>query len=355
MLKVFTPSFADEADTNAQNLSVKEIVCRMDPDRFEVTMLHAGQPDSRLASRSNTRLLSWRTHGNTLRTIVDILTNIPHVYFFPREGPLDAAFLTLRRNLGLKTALVSYVVSGGLASNPYPPERVRHIREADAVFDNNAYLGQLLREKMGIASAGTIHDGIDRRYFFPPKDGRRGRTQITVLFAGSFRPYKRVPLVIRQAARWPEVQFRIAGAGEEEQFCKNLASELGCRNVRFLGHLSQPEVGQEMRHADIFLFPSVIEGHPQVLLQAAGCGLPTVAMQIYHPDCVLEGRTGLLAQGDDDLSFKLDQLVRNPGLRASMGTAAVDHAMSFDWDIIAAKWAHAFEHVVAKRHQSVAS
>lgn len=350
MIKVFTPSFADEFDTNAQNLSVKEIVARLDPDRFEITMLHEKVPDSRIASRPNTRLLTWRAHGNTLRIIRDILARTPDVYFFPREGPLDAVFLRLRRYFKLKTALVSYVVSGGLDSNPYPPARVRHIRAADLVFDNNRYLGQLLYEKMRIASAGTIHDGIDRRYFFGPKEGRANRSCITVLFTGSLRPYKRAPLVIRQAARWPDVQFRIAGNGEEEQLCRSLSIELGCRNVEFLGHLPQSEIAEEMRRADIFFFPSVVEGHPQVLLQAAASGLPIVAMRVYRPDSVVDGKTGFLAENDNELSARLDQLIRDSELRYSMGKAAADHSTQFDWDRVAGQWAQAFEQVVAKRN-----
>ena len=49
MITIFTPSFADEADSNAQNLSVKEIVARLDPERACVTMLHEG--DGRSAHR----------------------------------------------------------------------------------------------------------------------------------------------------------------------------------------------------------------------------------------------------------------------------------------------------------------
>ncbi len=349
MITIFTPSYADEAGTNAQNLSVKEIVARLDPSRCAVTMLHEGEVDPRIAARPNTRLLRWKKHGNTLRTVFQILMKVPDLYFFPREGPLDAAFLSLRRHLKLKTALVSYVVSGGLQSGPYSPARVRHIREADAVFANNNYLGQLLQEKMGISSAGTLYDGIDRRYFFAPDIARSSRRELAVLCAGSYRPYKRMPLVVRQAARWPDIRFRIAGTGEEEGICQKLAAELGCRNIEFLGHLSQPRLGEEMRRADIFFFPSILEGHPQVLLQAAGSGLPVVAMWIYRPDCIVSGTTGFLVDTDDDLSLKLDELIRNSDLRHRMGEAAVAHARQFDWDIIARKWQEALEHVVAKR------
>jgi glycosyltransferase involved in cell wall biosynthesis len=350
MITIFTPSFADEADTNAQNLSVKEIVARLDPGRAAVTMLHEGAVDPRIASRPNTRLLRWQPHGNTPRIAWQILKNVPDLYFYPREGPLDSAFLSLRQHLRLKTALVSYVVSGGLYNQPYFPARARHIRKADAVFANNTYLAQLLKEKMGV-EAGIFYDGVDRRYFFPPKRPRSFGASVSVFFAGSFRPYKRVPLVVRDAARLPQVQFRIAGTGEEGDVCRRFVSEHGCKNVEFLGHLSSVAVGDEMRRADIFFFPSIIEGHPQVLLQAAACGLPTIAMNIYRPDYVVNGTTGFLVETDADLSEKLDMLIRQTELRQRMSEAAIKHAAKFDWDVIAREWLEAFEQAIARRRK----
>lgn len=350
MLTVFTPSFADEADTNAQNLSVKEIVARLDPQRIEVTMLHEGAVDPRIAARPNTKLLRWRARGNTLRTIWEIFKRVPDVYFFPREGPLDAAFFKLRRALKWKTAVVSHVVSGGLYSNSYPPMRVRNIREADAVFANNSYLSELVREKLE-REAPTIHNGIDRRYFFPAMSERKSAEPTIVLYAGSMRPYKRVPLVVRNAVRHSRARFRIAGIGEEEEICRKLTTELGCENVEFLGHLPPARLGEEMRRADVFFFPSMLEGHPQVLGQAAACGLPSVAMDIYRPDYVVNGTTGFLVANDGELSEKLDLLIRCPEVRHSMAAAAAIHAQKFDWDVIARKWQEVFAQVVAKRQR----
>jgi glycosyltransferase involved in cell wall biosynthesis len=255
MINIFTPSFADEADTNAQNLSVKEIVARLDPARFAVTMLHQGAVDARIASRSNTRLLGWHRHGNTARIMLHLLTHRPDIYFFPREGPLDAAFLTARRRLRLKSAVITYVVSGGLYTEAYPPQRERHIREADAVFANNTYLAELLEKKVGIRASGTMYDGIDRRFYFPPEVRRTGHEEVVVLCAGSLRPYKRVSLVVQQAARRPAVRFQIAGVGEEGKTLHDLVEKLGCRNVEFLGHLTQSQLGRADAARRHFLFP----------------------------------------------------------------------------------------------------
>src|ERR1039457_7065849 len=92
MITVFTPSFADESNTNAQNLTVKEVVARMDPSRFRVVMLSESAADPRIAARPNTRILRWKKRGNTARVLWHLLTHIPDVYFFPREGPSARAF-----------------------------------------------------------------------------------------------------------------------------------------------------------------------------------------------------------------------------------------------------------------------
>jgi glycosyltransferase involved in cell wall biosynthesis len=256
----------------------------------------------------------------------------------------------LRRRLKLKSAVVSYIVSGALHNGSYPPAGVRNIREADAVFANNTYLAQLVKDKLGI-DAKILHSGVDRRNFFPPECPRRNGGPVTVLCAGSFRSYKRVPMVVREAARRPQVQFRIAGKGEEEEACHRLAVELGSGNVEFLGHLTPAALGNEMRRADIFFFPSNVEGHPQVLGQAAACGLPAVAMKLYRPDYVIDGTTGFLADRDEYLSEKLDALVHQPERRRAMSEAAIAHARKFDWDVIAPKWLEAFELALAKRRR----
>ena len=348
LIKIFTPSFADEAGTNAQNLTVKEVVARLDPERFRVTMFYEHAPDPRIATRPNTILWQWRKRGNTLRTLLRLLTDVPDVYFFPREGSLDEKFFALRRRLGWRTRVVTYMVSGGVGLVPPPPGQLRNLEQANVVYGNCRYLTELLTNKLGFP-ADTIYDGVDRRYYFPRESkSHESQKGLTVLYAGSFRPYKRVDLVVRQAARWPQLEFRLAGRGEEEEACRQLASELGCSNVHFLGHLLQAELGNEMRRADIFLFPSELEGHPQVLLQAAGCGLPCIAMNSYHPDSIVDGETGFLAGSSDEFAQKFDALVKDPALRATMSKAAARHATHFDWDQVAAQWTQAFEKVAGE-------
>jgi glycosyltransferase involved in cell wall biosynthesis len=351
-ITIFTPSFADEDNTNAQNLTVKEIVARLPPEQFRVVMISEGKPDSRIAARKNTKLLPYYKHGNTAQLLMRSLGSWPDIYFYPRFGPLDHLMFSLRKNLRLKTAVVTHIV---MAMNDVTGNGMvaRSALEGDAVFANSNYVAETVRQRFGV-KAETIYNGIDRRFFYPsnqPASSKSNAPKI-VLYAGSFQARKRVELVIQQAARWPDVIFRLAGRGETEQVCRTLVARLGCQNVVFLGHLTPGELGEEMRKSDIFLFPSVLEGHPQVLGQAAACGLPAIAMNLYRPEYVVHEKTGFLVDSDAELIQKLDVLLSDSGKRQSMASAAVRHSREFDWDRAAEQWIRVFQEVVAKRQNS---
>lgn len=348
LVRIFTPSFADENDTNAQNLTVKELVARWPADLFHITMICQGTPDPRIASRPNVRLVQWTNRGNALRLLRHCLFSRPDIYFFPRCGPLDQAFFDFHKHIYSGTALISYIVmmmnkttSGGLVA--------RSVLEADLMCANSSYVAETVWKEFGRQSV-VLYDGVDKRSFFPrqPQD-KAG--PLVVLYAGSFQPRKRVETVIEQAARWPGVIFRLAGKGETEARCRQMCRDLGCDNVEFLGHLSSARLGDEMRKANVFLFPSMLEGHPQVLIQASACGLPSIAMNIYRPDSVKDGETGFLVESDVELSQRLELLLTNHELRCRMAKAAVQLARRFDWDSISAQWAELFCQIAAARRK----
>jgi glycosyltransferase involved in cell wall biosynthesis len=348
LVRIFTPSFADENNTNAQNLTVKEVVARLPADRFHVTMLFQRDPDARIARRANTTLLPYFEHGNTAHLLLRLMLARPDIYFFPRQGPLDRYFLGLKKRWSPATALVTYVV---MMMNDDNSQGMlgRAIAEADRVVANSAYVSETVKQRFAV-NAEVIYDGVDRRFFFPRTAETQPSQKRIVLYAGSFQARKRVDVIIEQAARRPDAEFRLAGRGETEAACRALCQTRGCKNVVFLGHLTPAELGKQMRQADIFLFPSVLEGHPQVLIQAAACGLPSIAMSLYRPDIVLHDKTGFLVDDDRQLAEKLDSLLDNHLLREEMSQAAARHALAYDWDTISAQWADVFRKTAAERH-----
>ncbi len=98
--------------------------------------------------------------------------------------------------------------------------------------------------------------------------------------------------------------------------------------VRFAGKTSQPEA--YMAAADVFVLPSYREGFGTVVIEAAACGTPTVATNIYGlSDAVVDGETGLLVpvRNANQLAEAMLFLSTNPDKRQLMGEAAQQRAL----------------------------
>lgn len=72
------------------------------------------------------------------------------------------------------------------------------------------------------------------------------------------------------------------GGGTLLNYFRDLASELDLsENVSFYGNISSyKEIIEQLKKADIFLFPSLTEGLPRVLIEAMATGLPCIASKV---------------------------------------------------------------------------
>lgn len=121
-----------------------------------------------------------------------------------------------------------------------------------------------------------------------------------------------------------DVELLLVGAQEDVSFER--IQEI-CHSVRdrlhYVSFTSTPE--RYMMAADIFCLPSYREGFGMTIIEAAACGLPTVASRIYGiTDAVEEGETGLLFTAGDvtELTKALLMLLSNQTLCQQMGQMA---------------------------------
>jgi glycosyltransferase involved in cell wall biosynthesis len=85
-----------------------------------------------------------------------------------------------------------------------------------------------------------------------------------------------------------------------------------------------------MATADIFILPSYREGFGSVIIEAAACGIPTIAYKIDGViDAVVEGRTGrFVEKGDiDGLAYTIKELGQAQDIHKDLGRAAHDRAV----------------------------
>jgi glycosyltransferase involved in cell wall biosynthesis len=123
----------------------------------------------------------------------------------------------------------------------------------------------------------VIGAGYNSEYFYPP-DVRPSNESIKIIYAGKLSISKGVPHLImafRNLKDKYEIDLSLAGngSGEEKEKILKMANE---NKVRYLGNLSQKNLGEVFRKSHIFVLPSFYEGLGLVTIEALACGLRAV-------------------------------------------------------------------------------
>lgn len=121
--------------------------------------------------------------------------------------------------------------------------------------------------------------------------GRIGRVPGRNLIAvGRLAPEKNCGVLLRALARVPDATLTLVGAGPEEAGLRDLADELGIADrVRFPGLMPRTEALSLLADSDIFLQPSLFEGHSLALIEASKLGVPLI---VSSAPSQIEGVTG---------------------------------------------------------------
>jgi glycosyltransferase involved in cell wall biosynthesis len=164
--------------------------------------------------------------------------------------------------------------------------------------------GQRIRSELGIGPEAFLVGNVGR---LAPQKGQRH-------LIGA------MPLLLE---RVPRAHAVIAGAGDLEEFLRDLAEQTGVANrVHVLG--PRKDVPALMHAIDVFAMPSIWEGFGLVLLEAMAAGRPIVASRVATiPEVVVDGQTGLLVPAGDPLALAeaLAQLADQPALASRLGEA----------------------------------
>jgi glycosyltransferase involved in cell wall biosynthesis len=119
----------------------------------------------------------------------------------------------------------------------------------------------------------------------------------------------------------------LVGDGPEENALRDLSAHLNVTDATtWLGNADGRTL---MAGFDVFAFPSLYEGSPYVLLEAAQRGLPIVTTNVGGADqIVADGVTGFLVPRDDTTKFAecLLRLCGDTALRARMSAPTAGSA-----------------------------
>lgn len=153
-----------------------------------------------------------------------------------------------------------------------------------------------------------------------------------------------------------DIQYRIAGDGEQRESLEHLISNRGVSDrVSLLGWVTQKDVRDLFHNSHVFLLPSVTarsgdtEGQALVFQEAQATGLPVVAT--YHdgiPEGVGERQTGLLVPERDieGISNAISEFYQNPSMieQYSQNTSTI--ASRFDNQLLIKKQEELYQAII---------
>jgi glycosyltransferase involved in cell wall biosynthesis len=353
LVHILVDSFADEGLTNAQMINAREIVTRLDSNRFFVTMFVQGRPDPQIQARPNTRLIRLPRRLKTIPLLQQFLFGRHDILFYLKASPASRWYLKLRSLSRNHCAIVATVESQtDWRDETMTPQTISLIEETtlrcDFLFSNSANVKKSLAANYGVQSE-IVPTGVDTE-FFAPDWNRPENVRPRVLFVGALRAFKGPQVVLHAARHYPQADFILVGDGVMAEQLHDQANDL--TNVEMRGTLGRTAIREEYRRADVFLFPSRWEGSPRVLLEAAASGLPVIAREDYEPESVIDGITGFLVMDDDEMMTRLALLLEDADLRRRLGRAGHSHAARFSWDVITRQWEAIFNRLASRPEYS---
>lgn len=180
----------------------------------------------------------------------------------------------------------------------------------------------------------VIHNGIEEQLVSEERKSAvrlefgLSQSQKLVLYVGRLAFHKGVRYLTEAAetlaAQVPEARFVLVGEGPmEDELMRRAERSPLAGKVSLTGR--RTDAVEIIAASDLFVLPSLSEGLPLTLIEAAMCGKAMVAARTGGvPDLVREGETGLLVPPHDPLALAraIRQLLADDAARERMGAAA---------------------------------
>jgi len=187
-----------------------------------------------------------------------------------------------------------------------------------------------------------IPNGVEKRFFIP-RDYERS-SSVRLLYAGTWLDQRGI-FYLRDALASLNAKFRdwrltVAGPGVTPDEVKAFFGPALAEQVFVLPVIPTEDMQQIYSDHDIFVFPSLMEGLPMVLLEAMATGMPVVTAETCGMvDVVEDGFNGLLVPPANAAALEaaLLRLCRRSDLRQQLGCAARQTMGRYTWERSAAK------------------
>ena len=212
----------------------------------------------------------------------------------------------------------------------------------DSRTDLMARCPELSENEIAVIPCGTDSDLFRPSSHADRKKPERGFDidDIILLFIGQIIPRKGLDTLMESWRLLNErsnthllIIGKISPAVRNTPFARGLLEAISSDNtIHHIPHVSKEELPEIYSLADIFVFPSRLEGFGMVVAEAMSCCLPVVATACKAVrEIVQDGITGYLTPVGDAQAFaeRIDCLIRDQEKRKKMGSAGRDHIIQY--------------------------
>ncbi|MGK2901689.1 MAG: glycosyltransferase family 4 protein [Mycobacterium sp.] len=191
---------------------------------------------------------------------------------------------------------------------------------------------------LGVAPGriAVVRNGLDAAPQASLTAARSATPRVAVL--SRLVPHKQIEDALDAVAvlrrRIPDLHLDIVGGGWWEQRLVDHAAARGIADaVTFHGHVDDEAKHHVVQHSWVHIMPSRKEGWGLAVIEAAQHGVPTLGYRSSGglTDSVVDGVTGLLVGGPEDLVEGLRRLLTDSVLRDELGAKARIRSAEFSW------------------------
>lgn len=175
--------------------------------------------------------------------------------------------------------------------------------------------------KLKSAKTAYLPNGVDTDFFKPSKR-KIDSKKMLVLAVGRLETQKNYFNLIK-ALSGINAKLLIIGTGSLKGQLQNLAKEKAV-DLEIIDNVPNTQMPPIYRKADIFILPSLIEGHPKVLLEAMASGLPVIGANVEGiREIIKNHQNGLLCDTEpQSIREPLKKLMKHRKLRDQIAKEA---------------------------------
>lgn len=219
------------------------------------------------------------------------------------------------------------------------------MRRADRVVAQTDHQHDVLENVFGI-DATVVPNG----YTVPEETELvSAKARDYVLWVGSLDPdQKRPERLLELANRLPEVEFRVVGWTEDDDYRESLVDRMSERpNLTFEGFVPPDEIDRYYREAVALVNTSAYEGFPNTFLEAWRFGVPVVSLEAVLDGVLEREAVGVHAGSMDELERAVATLWNDRERAARLGESGRRHLEdNYALETVASTYADLFGEVM---------